>query len=139
MAEFKHQMPIEASLEKVYSASCDASWPAELVEGGCQRRREGRPKAEFGFDKKAIVFGMKMEKLEPGKTVAWRCHGDQLEWNGTTLTWAWRRMIKAVRFTHSRWKALTEMYAICSSSWGALMYRLKNYAEGRNPGPHWTE
>jgi hypothetical protein len=46
---------------------------------------------------------------------------DQPEWNGTTLTWD------------------LEMFAICNSSWGELMYRLKNYVEGRNPGPHWTE
>jgi hypothetical protein len=44
-----------------------------------------------------------------------------------------------VRFTHSGWKAVTEMFAICNSSWGELMYRLKNYVEGRNPGPHWQE
>ena len=29
--------------------------------------------------------------------------------------------------------------AICNSSWGELMYRLKKYVEGKNPGPHWTE
>lgn len=25
------------------------------------------------------------------------------------------------------------------SLWGELMYRLKAYAEGKHPGPHWTE
>jgi len=24
-------------------------------------------------------------------------------------------------------------------SWGELMHRLKGYAEGKNPGPLWTE
>jgi len=31
------------------------------------------------------------------------------------------------------------MYAICNSSWGELMHRLKDYVEGRNPGPRWKE
>jgi hypothetical protein len=28
---------------------------------------------------------------------------------------------------------------MCNSTWGELMYRLKGYLEGENPGPHWTE
>src|SRR5262245_53306481 len=39
---------------------------------------------------------------------------------------------------HSTCKPI-EMYAICNSSWGELMHRLKDYVEGRNPGPHWKE
>ena len=31
------------------------------------------------------------------------------------------------------------MFAMCNSSWGELMHRLKGYAEGKNPGPLWTE
>jgi hypothetical protein len=27
----------------------------------------------------------------------------------------------------------------CNSTWGELMYRIKDYLEGRNPGPHWRE
>lgn len=120
MAELRHQIPIDASPDKVFAASrrrLARSWwtadaKAEEKVGG---------KADFGFDKRAIVFRMKIEKLERGKSVVWSCHGDQPEWNGTTLTWD------------------LEMFAICNSSWGELMYRLKNYVEGRNPGPHWTE
>ena len=84
---------------------------------------------------------MKIEELDPGKRVIWSCHGDQPEWNSTTLTWDLTPSDRGttVRFTQSGWKAVTEMYAICNSTWGELMYRLKNYAEGRNPGPHWTE
>ena len=26
-----------------------------------------------------------------------------------------------------------------NSNWGELMYRLKNYVEGKNPGPHWRQ
>lgn len=31
------------------------------------------------------------------------------------------------------------VYAMCNSTWSELMYRLKDYVEGRNPGPHWKE
>ena len=44
-------------------------------------------KAEFGFDKRGMVFRMDVVKLEPDKRVVFKCHGDHPEWNGTTLTW----------------------------------------------------
>jgi hypothetical protein len=34
---------------------------------------------------------------------------------------------------------MTDMVATCNSTWGELMYRLKDYAEGKNPGPLWLE
>ena len=34
---------------------------------------------------------------------------------------------------------LTDMVASCNSTWGELMYRLKGFVEGKNPGPHWRE
>lgn len=103
------------------SRPLDAGWPRSWWTADAKAEEKVGGKADFGFDKRAIVFRMKIEKLERGKSVVWSCHGDQPEWNGTTLTWD------------------LEMFAICNSSWGELMYRLKNYVEGRNPGPHWTE
>ena len=95
----------------------------------------------FGFDRRATVFRMNIETLEPGKRVVWSCHGDNPEWTGTTLIWdiAPQDKMTILRFTHSGWKAATELYAICNSSWGELMHRLRDYVEGTNPGPHWKE
>ena len=106
---------------------------ARLVD----RRRQ----AEFGFDKRQMIFRTKIEKLEPGKQVVWSCHGEQPEWNGTVLTWDIARDGNAtiLRFTQGGWKSMSEMYAICNSSWGELMHRLRDYAEGKRPGPHWKE
>jgi hypothetical protein len=60
---------------------------------------------------------------------------------GTTLTWDLGSQDggTTVRFVHSGWKAATEFYTICNSTWGELMYRLQAYAERMNPGPHWRE
>ena len=141
MAELRHQIDIAAEPEKVYAALTTDSGLRGWWTADSKTDQKVGGKAEFGFDKRAIVFRMKIEKLEQGKSVVWSCHGDQPEWNGTKLTWTLDKNGKAtiVRFSHSRWKAVTEMFAICNSSWGELMYRLKNYVEGRNPGPHWTD
>jgi uncharacterized protein YndB with AHSA1/START domain len=71
----------------------------------------------------------------------WSCHGDHPEWNGTVLTWEMTPQDggTTLRFTQSGWKAITDFCATCNSTWGELMYRLKDYVEGRNPGPHWKE
>ena len=63
------------------------------------------------------------------------------EWNGTTLSWTITPEDKGstLRFTHSGWKSVGDYFAMCNSTWGELMYRLKDYVEGRNPGPHWKE
>jgi len=84
---------------------------------------------------------MSTDKLEPGKRLVWSCHGDQPEWAGTVLIWdlSPEGGGTTLRFTQSGWKAASEMYAMCNSTWGELMYRLKDYVEGRNPEPHWKE
>jgi uncharacterized protein YndB with AHSA1/START domain len=98
-------------------------------------------KAEFGFDKRGMVFRMKIEKLDPDKRVVWSRHGDRQEWADTVLTWelAADGGGTNLRFTQSQWKSVSDFYALCNSTWGELMYRLKDYVEGRNPGPHWRE
>jgi uncharacterized protein YndB with AHSA1/START domain len=141
MAKLKHQIPIDASPDKVYAALTTPSglrgwWTADV-----RADEKAGGKAEFGFEKRAIVFRMNIEKLEPGKQVVWSCHGDHPEWDGTALTWSIRRENDAtvLHFTHSGWKSMSNFCATCNSSWGELMHRLKGYAEGKNPGPHWQE
>lgn len=141
MAELRHQIPINATPGKVYAAlSTQAGlrgwWTADTT---ADEKVGGR--ADFGFDKRQTVFRMKIEKLEPDKQVIWSCHGEQPEWNGTVLTWDISREgnTTMLRFIQGGWKSMSEMYAMCNSSWGELMHRLRDYAEGKNPGPHWRE
>jgi len=141
MAELKHQIGIQATPDKVFSALATQAglrgwW---TVDTTADEKAGG--KAEFGFDRRGMVFRMTIDKLEAGKRVVWSCHGDQPEWNGTVLTWELSPAGDGttLRFTQSGWKGATEMYAMCNSTWGELMYRLKEYVEGRNPGPHWKE
>jgi uncharacterized protein YndB with AHSA1/START domain len=87
MAEIRHLIAIEASPQMVYAALATqaglrAWWTADTTAdtkvGG---------KAEFGFDKRGMVFRMTIERLDPNRQVIWDCHGDNPEWIGTTLTW----------------------------------------------------
>jgi uncharacterized protein YndB with AHSA1/START domain len=140
MSEIRHLIPIDAPPEKVYAALATQSglrgwWTADSV---VDDRIGGN--AEFGFEGRAAVYRMTIATLDPGRRVVWTCRGDNPEWNGTTLTWSIEPEGGGSRlgFTQSGWKAKTDMVALCNSTWGELMYRLKSYVEGRNPGPRWT-
>ena len=141
MAELRHQIPIDASQDKVYAALATQAGLCGWWTADTKADQKIGGKAEFGFEKRKFVFRMKIEKLDPGKQVVWTCHGDHPEWAGTILTWNITREDDGsiLRFTHSGWKSISEFCATCNSSWGELMYRVKDYVEGRNPGPHWKE
>jgi Activator of Hsp90 ATPase homolog 1-like protein len=83
---------------------------------------------------------MTIETLDPSERIVWGCQGDNPDWNGTTLTWAITPHDQGsmLHFTRGGWKAANEFFAICNSTWGELMYRIRGYLEGRKPGPHWT-
>ncbi|HKV43794.1 MAG TPA: SRPBCC domain-containing protein [bacterium] len=129
-----------ASPEKVYEALVTSEglrgwWTADSTAdaqiGGV---------AEFGFDSRGTVFRMRIEERRPAARVVWACVGGPQEWQGTRLTWSSppRRGGTALRFTHADWRAPTPRFASCNSMWGALMFRLKDYVEGKRPGPRWT-
>lgn len=141
MVEMKHQIPIEAPPEKVYAAVATQAGRRGWWTADSTADEEALGKAEFGFDRRSMVFRMKIERLEPAKRVVWSCHGDHPEWNGTTLTWDLTRDGNGtiLRFAHGNWQATSDYYAMCNSTWGELIYRLKDNVEGRNPGPHWRE
>jgi uncharacterized protein YndB with AHSA1/START domain len=138
--DLHHSVPIDAPASKVYEAIATQEglrgwWTADSV---ADSRIGG--KAEFGFDGRAMVFRMTIEALEPGRKVRWKCGGDHPEWRGTSLDWEISETggSSVLSFTHRGWKEMTPFCASCNSTWGELMYRLKDHVEGRKPGPRWV-
>ena len=41
----------------------------------------------------------------------------------------------SLRFAHADWKAVTDYFTSCNTTWGGLLFWLRAAAEGRNPGP----
>jgi uncharacterized protein YndB with AHSA1/START domain len=141
MPDLLHEIPVDAPAEKVYAALATQKgmrgwWTTDTI---MEERVGGL--AVFGFLKRATVFRMKVEELAPSKRVVMSCQGDVDEWKGTKLTWEIAPNDKGsvVQFRHANWREATHMFAMCNSSWGELMHRLKDYSEGKNRGPLWTE
>lgn len=141
MADLKHQVPIDASPAKVYQAVATQTGMRNWWTADSQMDERIGGRAEFGFDKRAMVFRMDVKKLDSGKQVVLECHGDHPEWAGTKLTFtlAPHDGKTVLHLNHSGWKEVTDFCASCNSMWGNLMYRLKGYVEGKKPGPQWAE
>lgn len=141
MPDLKHQVPIDASPAKVYAAIATQNGMRHWWTADTKMDEKAGGKAEFGFDKRGMVFRMDIKKLDAGKQVVMHCYGDHPEWADTTLTWTIDQADgkSILHLNHSGWKEVTDFCASCNSMWGNLMYRLKGHVEGRNPGPQWTE
>jgi uncharacterized protein YndB with AHSA1/START domain len=141
VAEVKHQIPINATRDNVYAALATEKGLKSWWTADTRADEKAGGKAEFGFENRGMVFRMNIEELSPGKRVVWSCHGDHPEWDGTRLTWNISEQDGAtvLRFTHGGWKSMSDFCCSCNSTWGELMYRMKDYLEGRNPGPHWRK
>ena len=92
---------------------------------------------EFGFGNRATVFRTRIAELQPNTRLVWECLGDVNEWNGTQLTWdlCEQEGKTEVCVTQGNWRSTDGWFALCNTTWGELMYRLKNHVEGKAPGP----
>ena len=141
MVSLHHSVPVQANAAAVYAAIATTKGNCGWWTADSKVEDNVGGKAEFGFDKRAMVFRMSVDKLAPGKSLVMSCHGDHPEWNGTTLTWTIEPNgdQTTLRFVHSGWKSVTDFCASCNSMWGNLMFRLKRYAESGKPNPQWNE
>lgn len=140
MADILHHLEIAAAPAKVYEAIVT---PAGL-RGWWTSDAAAEPTvgmvAEFGFYRRAVVFRMRTAELVPDRRVVWDCLGDIEEWAGTRLVWDVTPHEKgaALRFTHGGWRSTAGGFAHSNTTWGGLMHRLRDYAEGKAPGPYFT-
>ena len=141
MADLNHNIAVRATPAQVFESIATTEgnkgwWTADSevpdAEGG---------KAQFGFDNRAAVFTMVIDKRSPAKELIMSCIGGPDEWVGTKLRW---RLDEGdgetiLHFTHEGWRKQTDFCASCNSMWGNLMFRLKAYAESGRSAPQWTE
>jgi uncharacterized protein YndB with AHSA1/START domain len=143
MADLKFTIPINADQDAVYAAVATQAGMRTWWTADTQMDEKVGGKAEFGFEKRGVVFRMTIERLDRGSCVAMRCHGDPPEWFGTTLRWDIARNEDGsgtiLRFEHGGWREVTDFCASCNAMWGNLMFRLKDSLEGKGRGPQWRE
>src|SRR5579863_6477594 len=138
MADILHELSIAAPRERVYDAFATREglmgWWTQDVE---VESRVGSI-ARFGFNKRAVVFDMKIEILDPPSEVRWSCIGGPPEWIGTHIVARFTAAPNGgtvIHFCHGGWAKTDDDYPRCNTTWGHLMHFFRAYAESGKPDP----
>ena len=133
MPDIRHAITIAAKPQAIYPLCATsqgfARWWAEDVT-------ESKGLVELGFFNRATLYRVRLEIDRAAERAEWLCEtGD--EWNGTRLEFHLEESASGaeLRFAHAGWRAESEYFVHCNTTWGELMYRLKATAEGKAPGP----
>ena len=138
MADMIHKIDLAVTPAKVFQALATQ----EGLQGWWTGDTEASPQigsiATFGFGNRSTVFRLRIDELAPGKKVAWTCLGDHPEWERTRLTFALEESASkgtTLVFRHDGWRSTEGWFGLCNTTWGALMYRLKEFVEEGSPVP----
>ena len=137
MPDLVHAVQISASAEVVYplvatGAGFSNWWAADVTE------QNGA--VSLGFFNRQTVYRLRAQGQERPQRAEWLCESGA-EWEGTRLIFVLesRPAGTLLRFTHAGWRADTDYFISCNTTWGALMLRLKAVAEAKSPGPLFLE
>ena len=131
--DIKMAITIDLPPEKVFpfvaSGSGFAEWWAEDVT-------QDDEVVSLGFFKRATVYRLRLARGFESREAEWLCVSGY-EWAGTRIFFSLAEVKgkTLLKFMHAGWKAETDYFLSCTTTWGELMFRLKAAAEGRSPGP----
>jgi hypothetical protein len=134
MPDIRHLIGIAAPVERIVAL---VGTPAGLAAWWAEDTRT-TPDGEalLSFFGGATTYQLRL--LSPdGERVEWECTTGG-EWQGTRLLFRIEPGQGQVflRFTHAGWRNETEYFTMCTTTWGALMARIKRVAEGGRPAPY---
>jgi hypothetical protein len=136
MPTIKHSILIDASPESIFpfvsSGRGFSRWWAEDVTEDVPRNI-----VSLGFFNRTTVYNLQPVLIDEPQTAEWACQSGE-EWNGTRLRFDLERQKEGralLRFFHADWRAETDYFIACTTTWGELMFRLKSAAEGKTPAP----
>jgi uncharacterized protein YndB with AHSA1/START domain len=135
MPDIKHAIQIDAAPSLVFPLVGTADgfkkwWAADVAED------EAGGFADLGFFNRSTVYRLRSHGIAAPLRAHWQCESGK-EWSGTHLLFDLTDQNGGtqLRFTHADWAAETDYFVSCNTTWGELMFRLKNAAEGKAPGP----
>jgi uncharacterized protein YndB with AHSA1/START domain len=136
MATIRHSILIDASAERIFPlVSCGRGfsqwWAADVTED------VPRDLVTLGFFNRSTIYTLHPARILEPTLAEWECQSGE-EWNGTKLLFdllPQKETGTHLRFSHLDWRAETDYFVACTTTWGELMFRLKAAAEGKAPGP----
>jgi len=141
MPDSLHQITIQASPQKVYEAWTTEEGQCSWWTKKCSLKKNPGEVNVFVFDNGNIEFHFRIQEQEEPKHLIWRgIPADKMpgEWVDTTLEVEINPQDDGgtqLKFGHKNWKSTEGAFAVCNTTWGELMYRLRDYCEGKGRGP----
>ena len=130
MPDIKHLVTINTPVEVVFKAVTEQ----EGLAGWWTKETVAAPEVggilEFKFGDK-YHNKMRVTKLEENRRIEWECFEGDQEWVGTTFTFDLddKTGQTVLRFSQDGWRAATDFYALCNTTWAFYMQSLKSYCE----------
>ena len=141
MAEILHRILISAPAERVLALIATAEGVREWWTPNVDAKPEKGFVDRFRFEGGSIEFPFRVDEVSPSRFAATCVEGPKVppEWLGTRMEFDLLPGPSGrvdLRFSHSHWKRADEYFAMCNTTWGDLMFRLRDAAEGKGRGPH---
>jgi len=134
MAEIHHEIKARAAPDRIRKA---LSNPAEVEawHGGRVTSAEGVWRFEFDG---APTFRWKVEPLESGADIIWRCLEGPGDSVGTEAVFKFRPAGDGrtlVEFVHRGWPHAGGNFRKCNTQWAVLLHHLRQFAETGKAAP----
>jgi uncharacterized protein YndB with AHSA1/START domain len=141
MPDSLHDVTIAAPPERVFELLTTESGLRAWWTAGSRAAPAPGSVNVFAFDGGAIEFHFRVDESLAPRRLAWTCLAAPkvpAEWVGTRITaeLGAEGGSTRLRFAHRGWASDQGAYAMCNTTWGHLMHRLRDAAEGRGPGPY---
>jgi hypothetical protein len=134
MPNVVHSIQINAPADRIFPLVSTARglaqwWAADVTELAAGL-------IELGFFNRNTIYTLQPIRIAAPLEAEFLCTTGK-EWTGTKIIFklesAGAKTI--LRFTHADWKAETDYFVSCNTTWGGLMFRIRAAAEGKAPGP----
>jgi uncharacterized protein YndB with AHSA1/START domain len=141
MADSLHDITIQATPQKVFAAWTTPEGQSSWWTKKCRMGKNSGDVNVFSFDNGNVEFHFRIEKQEQPHQLRWlgvKAEKMPDEWVGTVLEVEISPAGEGktrMRFGHKNWKSTEGAFEMCNTTWGELMYRFKDYCEGKGRGP----
>lgn len=138
MPEIIEEFSIAAPVEKVWEAVSSTEGLKNWWTDDSMSESKLGGKAEFGFQNRTTVFTMETTLFDVNEFQEWRCLNGPDQWIGTNVSFELEPedgRSTHVRFEHRNLRPDDEEYTKTKETWSKILVGLKDYVEGKNPGP----
>lgn len=135
MYDILHEVTIEAPPEKVYAAITEQKGLSGWWTTQVTAQAKVGTVSEFGFE---MVFKMRVDKLEPWRSIQWTALQGVPDWGGTIVTWDLTPVEKGTKllFGHRNYASTEGSFANVNYNWGRFLTSLKTYVETGKGTPY---